>query len=91
MIKDITIGQYFPGKSFIHKLDARTKIILTLLFLVFTFVCKNFWALGLITIVGVVSYLRITNAQASAAYNGYISDSCLVNIGICGEMIVQVH
>ncbi len=57
MIKDISIGQYFPGKSFIHKLDARTKIILTLLFLVFTFVCKNFWALGLITFVGVVSYL----------------------------------
>lgn len=32
MIKDITIGQFFPGKSFIHKLDARTKIILTLVF-----------------------------------------------------------
>ena len=28
MIKDITIGQFFPGKSPIHKLDARTKIIL---------------------------------------------------------------
>lgn len=57
MIKDVTIGQYFPGNSFIHKLDARTKIILTLVFLVFTFICKNFYALGLITIVGVVSYL----------------------------------
>ncbi len=57
MIKDITIGQYFPGKSFIHKLDARTKIILTLVFLVFTFICKNFFSLGLITIVAVVSYL----------------------------------
>ncbi len=57
MIKDVTIGQYFPGNSFIHKLDARTKIILTLVFLVFTFICKNFYALGLITLVGVVSYL----------------------------------
>ena len=28
MIKDITIGQYFPGNSFIHKMDARMKIIL---------------------------------------------------------------
>ena len=57
MIKDITIGQYFPGKSIIHKLDARTKIILTLVFLVFAFICKNFWSLGLITVVGVISYL----------------------------------
>ena len=27
MLKDITIGQYFPGTSFIHKLDPRIKII----------------------------------------------------------------
>lgn len=57
MIKDITIGQFFPGKSFIHNLDARIKIVLTLIFLVFTFICKNFYGLGLITAVGVVSYL----------------------------------
>ncbi|MBM6837224.1 energy-coupling factor transporter transmembrane protein EcfT, partial [Clostridium saudiense] len=27
MIKDITIGQYLPGDSFVHKLDPRTKIL----------------------------------------------------------------
>ena len=27
MLKDITIGQYLPGESFLHKLDPRTKII----------------------------------------------------------------
>ena len=32
MIKDITIGQYIPGESFIHKLDPRTKILITLWF-----------------------------------------------------------
>lgn len=57
MIKDITIGQYFPGKSFIHKLDARTKILLTLIFLVFIFVCKNFYSLLLVCGFGVVVYL----------------------------------
>ena len=57
MIKDITIGQYFPGKSFIHKLDARIKIVLTLIFLVFIIVCKNFYSLGLICAFGVVIYL----------------------------------
>ena len=35
MIKDITIGQFFPGNSPIHKLDARTKIVLTFIFIVF--------------------------------------------------------
>ena len=57
MIKDITIGQYFPGKSFIHKLDARTKIVLTLVFLVFIVICKNFYSLGLICTFGIVIYL----------------------------------
>ncbi len=37
MIKDITIGQYFPGNSIVHKLDARFKIILTALYIVMAF------------------------------------------------------
>ncbi len=57
MIKDITIGQFFPGKSFIHKLDARVKIVLTLFLLVFSFISKNFYSLSLIIVIGVVSYL----------------------------------
>ena len=56
MIKDITIGQFFPGRSFIHRLDARTKIVLTLVFLVFIFVCKNFWSLGLVCLFSWVTY-----------------------------------
>lgn len=32
MLKDITIGQYIPGDSFVHKLDPRTKIVLTILY-----------------------------------------------------------
>lgn len=58
MIKDITIGQFFPGRSLIHKLDARTKILLTVFYLVIIFVfCKNFWALALMTGFGILSYL----------------------------------
>lgn len=43
MIRDITLGQYFPGNSVIHRLDARTKIIATLLYIVELFVVNNFW------------------------------------------------
>lgn len=57
MIKDITIGQFFPGNSPIHKLDARIKIILTFVFLVFIFVCKNFWSLGLLVGFAVVVFI----------------------------------
>lgn len=41
MIKDITIGQYFNGNSFLHKMDARMKIILTFALIVSIFICKS--------------------------------------------------
>ena len=48
MISDITIGQYFPGKSVVHKMDSRMKIILTMIFIVSLFLCKNFISLAFI-------------------------------------------
>jgi len=41
MLKDITLGQYFPGESFIHKLDPRSKIIFIILYIVIIFSIKN--------------------------------------------------
>ncbi|MBQ3940261.1 MAG: energy-coupling factor transporter transmembrane protein EcfT [Oscillospiraceae bacterium] len=37
MLKDITLGQYFPMNSVVHRMDARYKIVITLLFLVMLF------------------------------------------------------
>ncbi len=42
MISDITLGQFFPGFSPIHKLDPRTKILLTVAFIVSVFLINNF-------------------------------------------------
>ena len=42
MIRDITIGQFFPGDSVIHRLDPRVKIIATLLFIIELFIVDNF-------------------------------------------------
>ena len=42
MLRDITMGQYYPGKSCIHRLDARIKIIETLMFIVELFIVDNF-------------------------------------------------
>ena len=47
MIKDITIGQYFPGKSVLHKLDPRFKIILTIVLLVILFTAGNYYSLAI--------------------------------------------
>ncbi len=41
MIKDITIGQYFPGNSLLHRLDPRTKLILTVLFITVLFMARS--------------------------------------------------
>lgn len=46
MLKDITIGQFFPGKSVVHKLDSRIKIILTIAFIVMLFMADSFYGLG---------------------------------------------
>lgn len=42
MIRDITLGQYYPGDSFIHKLDPRFKIIATLVYIVALFIMVDF-------------------------------------------------
>jgi len=42
MLKDITIGQYIPGDSFVHKLDPRVKILISLVYIVNLFIVNNF-------------------------------------------------
>ncbi len=61
MIRDITLGQYFPGKSPIHRLDARTKIIATFLFIVEMFIINNFWGFLIagITLLTVIILSRV--------------------------------
>ena len=41
MLKDITLGQYFPGTTVAHKLDPRTKILLVVLYIVALFCAKG--------------------------------------------------
>ena len=47
MLKDITLGQFFPGKSAIHSLDPRTKIICVMAFVVSIFVSSSFLGYGI--------------------------------------------
>lgn len=48
MIRDITLGQYYPEQSVIHRLDARTKILGTLLYIIEIFLVNSFVGFGLV-------------------------------------------
>lgn len=50
MLKDITIGQYYPTNSMLHSLDPRTKIIGTMVFIISLFLSRSVIAYGIITI-----------------------------------------
>lgn len=50
MIKDMTIGQYYPGDSVLHRLDPRMKLVLTFAMIVVIFLCKSFLSLALIAL-----------------------------------------
>jgi len=43
MIRDITIGQYYPSESVIHRLDARVKFIATIAYVISLFLFDTFW------------------------------------------------
>ena len=48
MLKDITLGQFFPGDSFIHRLDPRTKLIMVVVYIVALFMASNWLGYGLV-------------------------------------------
>lgn len=50
MLTDITLGQYYPGDSFLHRLDPRTKILCTMIFICSIFLANNWWSYGLVTL-----------------------------------------
>ena len=59
MLKDITLGQYFPGKTFVHRLDPRTKLILVVVYIVALFLEKSYAGYAL-----VLAFLAVTAAVA---------------------------
>ena len=47
MLKDITLGQYFPGNSVVHRLDPRTKLIMLVVYIVALFLAVSWVSYGL--------------------------------------------
>ena len=65
MLKDITLGQYFPGDTIVHRLDPRTKIILVLFYIIALFTADSWVSYGLVLVVSVIcqslSHIRAKN------------------------------
>lgn len=69
MLKDITLGQYFPGDSLVHRLDPRTKLICVVLYIVALFTAKGFIAYGLVFLM-LATAVKISGVGAKAFLRG---------------------
>ena len=61
MIRDITLGQYYPAKSLIHQLDPRVKLVTTMIYVISLFVAKGAlgYALATVFLVMVIRMSRV--------------------------------
>ena len=55
MLNDVTFGQYYPAKSFVHSMDPRAKIVLMIAFIVAIFLAKNFFGLAAVILFLIVA------------------------------------
>ena len=60
MLKDITIGQYYPSNSVIHKLDSRIKLIATFVFMVSLFIINKFWPYAIV-LLSLASVIKLSS------------------------------
>ncbi|MBR5126604.1 MAG: energy-coupling factor transporter transmembrane protein EcfT [Oscillospiraceae bacterium] len=69
MLKDITLGQYFPGTSVIHRLDPRTKLILLIVYIVALFLAKSWISYGLM-LAFLLSVIKVSTIPAKSIVRG---------------------
>ena len=50
MLTDITLGQYYPGDSFLHRMDPRAKIICVMIFIIAIFLANNYISYGVVAL-----------------------------------------
>lgn len=66
---NVTIGQYFPGESALHKMDPRMKIVFILLLMISIFICKSYIALGIVALI-TVSLVIVSKIKLRAVFSG---------------------
>lgn len=69
MLKDITLGQFFPGNTIIHRLDPRTKIWMVIFYIIALFSAKWFFSYGL-ALVFLIAVVAISRVSISTIMRG---------------------
>ena len=69
MLKDITLGQYFPGKSPVHLLDPRTKLIMLVVYIVTLFLAKSWITYGIMLAV-LAAVIKISTIPVKSIVRG---------------------
>lgn len=69
MLKDITLGQYFPGNTIAHRLDPRTKLILVILYIVALFNCESWLSYGIMAAV-TAACMVVSRISPKHIFNG---------------------
>ncbi len=69
MLKDITLGQYFPGSTVVHRLDPRTKLLLVVLFIAAVFTASGWVAYG-VMIAAACGATALANIKAKTILKG---------------------
>ena len=69
MLKDITLGQYFPGNSPIHRLDPRTKLIMLVVYIVALFLAKS-WVTYALMLLFLVFTIKISTIPPKSIVRG---------------------
>ena len=69
MLKDITLGQYFPGNSPVHRLDPRTKLIMLVVYIVALFLAKS-WITYALMLAFLVFTVKISTIPPKSIVRG---------------------
>ena len=69
MLKDITLGQYFPGTTIIHRMDPRMKILLTTGYIVILFVAKGILSY-LLLLAWLLTAIKLSEIKLSVIFRG---------------------
>jgi len=69
MLKDITLGQFFPGDTVVHKLDPRTKFLLMIAYITALFLAKGFIAYAFMLLI-LITCLTISRIKPGAVLRG---------------------
>lgn len=97
-MKDVTFGQYFPAKSFVHNMDARVKILLTIAYIVAVFLVTAFHFLGfaacllfvvIVTFLAKVPFLRMLKSIKAILF--FVVFSAVLQIFFTGSGNVLLH